>query len=240
MYCSTNFRPEDLDVKIDGDQLIVTASQDVAGAGQSRSRVFEQKFSLPSGVRPEDIQSSLTREGTLVITANRVDKQPSNNKSSVEDVQNEFDKTMNPQSWEQNQVTPSKQNHRSERNPFHFNTGLLSPVSSASGLSKIEHDDKTYKIHVDVKNFSPEDLVIKTVDDCVIVEANHEEKTNDGRTYSNKSFSQSFNLPWGTDPESVTSALSKDGVLTISAPITNANSNNSLKYSELELDCDTR
>ena len=35
-------RPEDLDVKIDGQQLCVTASQDVGAGG--RRRVFEQRW----------------------------------------------------------------------------------------------------------------------------------------------------------------------------------------------------
>ena len=86
-------------------------------------------------------------------------------------------------------------------------------------MSRVECDADTYRILVNVQQFRPEDLVIKTVDDCVIVEANHEAKTPDGRSYSNKSFSQSFNLPRGMDPESVTSALSKEGVLIISAPL---------------------
>lgn len=37
------FRPEDLDVKIDGQQLCVTASQDVGEGGGGRTRVFEQR-----------------------------------------------------------------------------------------------------------------------------------------------------------------------------------------------------
>ena len=65
-------RPEDLDVKIDGQELCVTANQDLdsaPGHGHSRSRVFEQKFTLPLGIKPSDVQSSLTRTGKLIITA---------------------------------------------------------------------------------------------------------------------------------------------------------------------------
>ena len=40
------FRPEDLDVKIDGQQLCVTASQDVGEGGCGRSRVFEQRSAV--------------------------------------------------------------------------------------------------------------------------------------------------------------------------------------------------
>ena len=118
-------------------------------------------------------------------------------------------------------------------NPFHFNQSRLnnSYDTTDNGLSKVVIDDESYKILVNVKNFNPEDLVIKTVDDCVVVEANHEDKTVDGKNYSSQCFSQSFNLPHGINPESVTSALSKDGILTISAPLNQAMKN--IGYSNL-------
>ena len=225
-----DYKPEDLDVKIDGNELCVTASQDVkdAASGHSRQRVFEQKFSLPSGVKPEQVQSSLTRDGKLVITAPRTDIQ--NNILS----QQEHSSGQGSQDYSQGRL--QEDDYASiplEREltvrPFPFNNTRdqhLVPSSDNSpinyhynnGLSKVECDGQNYKILVNVQNFHPEDLVIRTVDDCVIVEANNEEKTTDGRSFSNKSFSQSFNLPKDINPESVTSALSKDGVLTISAP----------------------
>ena len=36
------------------------------------SKQFEQRFSLPSGVKPESIVSSLAKDGTLKVTAPRV------------------------------------------------------------------------------------------------------------------------------------------------------------------------
>ena len=46
----SEYSPEDLDVKVEGGNLIITAKQEVKeGPGASRSRVFEQKFSLPPG-----------------------------------------------------------------------------------------------------------------------------------------------------------------------------------------------
>ncbi len=76
-----------------------------------------------------------------------------------------------------------------------------------------------YKIFVNVQNFKPEELVIKTVGNTVHVEAKHEEKTSDGASFSSRNFSQSFSLPKEINPESVVSSLSKDGKLTIEAPL---------------------
>ena len=79
-----------------------------------------------------------------------------------------------------------------------------------------------YKIDINVQQFKPEELVIKTVGQTVQVEAKHEEKTSDGASYSTRNFSQSFTLPRGVDPESVASSLSRDGKLTIQAPMPKA------------------
>ena len=79
-----------------------------------------------------------------------------------------------------------------------------------------------YKIEIDVQNFKPEDLVIKTVGQTIQVEAKHEEKTSDGMSVSSRNFSQSFTLPREVNPESVASSLSRDGKLTIEAPLPKA------------------
>ena len=206
----------------------MTASQDVGGGGGGRSRVLEQKFSLPSGVRPGDVQSSLTRDGTLVITAVREQQQPAKRNGDSRDASNyalledKLDQVLNPEHWKDEKSCQDASNgedyDRIQPDQPLVQISRNVPPSEDS-VSRVECDADTYRILVNVQQFRPEDLVIKTVDDCVIVEANHEAKTQDGRSYSNKSFSQSFNLPRGMDPESVTSALSKEGVLIISAPL---------------------
>lgn len=96
---------------------------------------------------------------------------------------------------------------------------MFAANSEQNGVSRVQYDDDTYKILVNVENYKPEELVIKTIDNTVHVEATHQEKTSDGRSYSTKSFNQSFTLPRGVNPDLVSSALSKEGVLTISAPL---------------------
>merc|ERR1712117_671333 len=95
----TSYRPEDLDVKVEGNSIIITAKQEIQEPGGTRTRVFEQKFSLPSGVKAELVKSSLTREGVLMITApkgNVAAKQ-----SYTESVENKMDKVLDPNSWEE-------------------------------------------------------------------------------------------------------------------------------------------
>ena len=42
-------------------------------------------------------------------------------------------------------------------------------ANSESGVSRVEYDNDNYKIHVNVKDFLPEELVVKTVDNTVKV-----------------------------------------------------------------------
>merc|ERR1719206_1405874 len=85
-----DYKPEDLDVKVEGNTIIITAKQELQESGGTRTRVFEQKFSLPSGVQAELVRSSLSREGVLTITAPR--GKAAAQQSYTETVENKMDK----------------------------------------------------------------------------------------------------------------------------------------------------
>ncbi|XP_069157954.1 uncharacterized protein [Procambarus clarkii] len=82
-------------------------------------------------------------------------------------------------------------------------------------VSCTEEDDK-YKMMVDVKDFKPEDINVKIVDDTVVVEGKIEKK--EGNAVSTQMFTRRFILPPSINLNGVSSALSRDGVLTINAP----------------------
>ena len=86
MYCILYCSPSGLDVKVEGDEVIVTASQSV----KDKSRVFQQRFGLPAGIRPQQVQSSLSRDGVLVITAEREE----------EEVEEKMNQVLSPSAWE--------------------------------------------------------------------------------------------------------------------------------------------
>ena len=173
---------------MEGTELIVTASRDV----EDRSRVLQQRFTLPRGVRPEQVTSSLTAEGLLIITANR-DQQEVKEVKEVEETPGDR-RGRGTQSVEQLQPPPGE------------------GENSGGGVFCEENQ---YKIRVNVGPIKPGDLVIKTVADSVIVELSQE----DDRTGSRQTFSQAFKLPGNVRPETVTSTLSGEGILTISAPL---------------------
>ena len=92
----------------------------------------------------------------------------------------------------------------------HFDDQSLFATDNAQNeISQVGIVDDTYKIMVNVQNYDPEELVIRKVNNTVKVEAKHDEKASNGHSYSTQSFNQSFSLPAGVDPETVSSALSK-------------------------------
>merc|ERR1711892_1036123 len=164
----TCYSPEDLDVKVEGNSIIITAKQEIQEAGGTRTRVFEQKFSLPSGVKAELVKSSLTREGVLMITA------PKGNvaakESNTETVENKMDKVLDPNSWEDERRKASAFDGGRSRSLFdRDDRSLFAANSEQNGISRVQYDDDSYKILVNVEKFKPEELVIKTVDNAVIV-----------------------------------------------------------------------
>merc|ERR1711971_550918 len=206
-----HFKPEELDVKVDGTTIIIIAKQEVKESGATRKRVYEQKYTLPNGVQADRVTSTIYSDGVLTINAPKGRTAASSMNQTIEQ---KMDRILSPSSWTDHTNLNSNRSLVDKDDLFGDN----------SGLSRTFIDGDLYKIEIDVQNFKPEDLVIKTVGQTVQVEAKHEEKTSDGASFSSRNFSQSFTLPREVNPESVASSLSKDGKLTIEAPLPKAKS----------------
>jgi hypothetical protein len=87
--------------------------QEQKESGGTRTRVFEQKFTLPSGVRAEKVTSSY-KDGNLIITAPRANSISSSSpppplthhrgagERSASDVEARMDRVLSPATWEDN------------------------------------------------------------------------------------------------------------------------------------------
>lgn len=74
-----------------------------------------------------------------------------------------------------------------------------------------------WQVILDVQQFSPEEITVKTVGNQIIVEAKHEER-QDEHGFISRHFVRRYVLPASHDVINITSSLSSDGVLTITAP----------------------
>ncbi|XP_043229276.1 heat shock protein beta-1-like isoform X1 [Amphibalanus amphitrite] len=95
--------------------------------------------------------------------------------------------------------------------PHNWIESLNSPLVQEDG------DKKHLKLRFDVSQYKPEEIVVKTVDNKLLVHAKHEEKSDSRSVY--REYNREFLLPQGSNPEMIKSSLSKDGVLTVEAPL---------------------
>jgi len=100
-------------------------------------------------------------------------------------------------------------------------TGYLRPwrhlARQQSGVSNVVNDKDKFQVNLDVQQFKPEEISVKTVDNTVVVEGKHEEK-QDEHGYISRQFSRRYVLPAGVDKDKVECKLSSDGVLSVSVP----------------------
>uniref|UniRef100_A0A0A9ZAB5 Protein lethal(2)essential for life n=1 Tax=Lygus hesperus TaxID=30085 RepID=A0A0A9ZAB5_LYGHE len=86
-----------------------------------------------------------------------------------------------------------------------------------SGTSNISSDSEKVQVVLDVQQFTPNEITVRVLDDTVVVEGKHDEKM-DEHGFISRHFIRKYVLPKDAVMSDVSSALSSDGVLTITAP----------------------
>ncbi|XP_014270802.1 alpha-crystallin A chain [Halyomorpha halys] len=98
--------------------------------------------------------------------------------------------------------------------------GYLRPWRSMaigdSGISTIASDKTEFKVNLDVQQFKPEELKVKVVEDYLVIEGKHEERS-DEHGFISRQFTRRYKIPQNVDQEAIESNLSSDGVLTLKA-----------------------
>ncbi|XP_066154818.1 protein lethal(2)essential for life-like isoform X2 [Euwallacea fornicatus] len=105
----------------------------------------------------------------------------------------------------------------------YLNRNYVRPWTSSNVLqrqesgSTIQQDKDKFQVILDVQQFSPAEITVKTSGNSIIVEGKHEEK-QDEHGYISRHFVRRYVLPTEHDIEGVVSSLSSDGILTVTAP----------------------
>ena len=70
---TSQYRPDELKVSVSGGSITVEGKHEEKAEDGTKmvSRQFVRKYSLPPGAKPEDVNSNLSSDGVLVITANK-------------------------------------------------------------------------------------------------------------------------------------------------------------------------
>jgi HSP20 family molecular chaperone IbpA len=77
--------------------------------------------------------------------------------------------------------------------------------------------DGHFQVCIDVHQFSPKEIHVRTLGNLIIVEADHEERS-EGSGFIERHFVRKYTLPEQYDTEHILSTLSSDGVLTVKSP----------------------
>ncbi|GFU34421.1 alpha-crystallin A chain [Nephila pilipes] len=86
-----------------------------------------------------------------------------------------------------------------------------------SGKSEIKNENDKFQIALNVKQFKPEEIEVKVVDNYVEIHGKHEEKS-DKNGFVAREFTRRYMLPKACDGDTVNCSLSPDGMLKILAP----------------------
>ncbi|KAK2881188.1 hypothetical protein Q8A67_018456 [Cirrhinus molitorella] len=78
-------------------------------------------------------------------------------------------------------------------------------------------DRDRFIINLDVKHFSPEELMVKINDDFIEIHGKHNERQDEHGSVA-REFYRKYKISGGVDPGAIAASLSADGVLTISTP----------------------
>uniref|UniRef100_A0A2A4JH73 SHSP domain-containing protein n=1 Tax=Heliothis virescens TaxID=7102 RepID=A0A2A4JH73_HELVI len=81
----------------------------------------------------------------------------------------------------------------------------------------VKKEDDKYELCIQVKDYAPEEISVRTADGFIVVEGKHEEKQDD-YGYIARQFMRRFQVPEGCRIEGVQSRLTADGLLIITVP----------------------
>lgn len=100
-----------------------------------------------------------------------------------------------------------------------YNDFFRSPVYELIDETKF-NPKEDFQVSLDVHHFAPNEITVKIADNSILVEAKHEERSDDDQeSYVSRHFTRRYVLPENYNINDVVSTLSSDGILTVKAPL---------------------
>ncbi|MFH4973484.1 hypothetical protein AB6A40_000193 [Gnathostoma spinigerum] len=84
-------------------------------------------------------------------------------------------------------------------------------------IGKIVNDEKMFAVEVDTMHFDPEELSVHVTGHELLIEGNHDEKTDKHGTVK-RSFTRRYTLPDDVFVDGVETSINEKGILSVRAP----------------------
>ncbi|XP_055385363.1 heat shock protein 27-like [Condylostylus longicornis] len=103
-------------------------------------------------------------------------------------------------------------------NPFPTFSGMRVAENNSNNMETQAIVDKDgFKLSIDVQQFEPNEVTVKTVGNTVVIEGKHEERPDENGLIS-RQFIRKYTVPENCNIKDLISTLSSDGILTVKAP----------------------
>lgn len=102
--------------------------------------------------------------------------------------------------------------------PTRYNVFRVPSSLRWEGEQNLTNPKDGFQVALNVQNFEPHEVTVKVIDNSIIVEAKHEERSDGDESYVSRHFSRRYVLPDEYNINDVVSTLSSDGILTVKAP----------------------
>ncbi|CAJ0596995.1 unnamed protein product [Cylicocyclus nassatus] len=234
----SQFRPEELNVHLDGRELTVEGKQEHRGDNSYLQRSFIRKWTLPESVNLEAVRTELSDRGlpeSCQEADNFEDVQRIRPQSACMYIWNrilntslvlfeEAAKSKKMSYWHMHQLMDRIMDDymravgtRDDRGivPYWPNVGR-SILEDANQAHQVVNDDEKFAVSIDVSQFKPEELKVNLRERVVTVEGKQECK--DEHSFMARSFVRSWTLPDDVNVEELHSELNDRGQLIIEAP----------------------
>lgn len=255
-----DYQPEEVNVKMDGDRIIVHAQHQEKDGTKSVSREFSREVNIPREVDPLLLQCTISSDGVLSVeaplptpeypqsienprTTHRIIPQSSPHVSSTPPRNTPPPGTGQPPSTHTSSFTtfmkgtapPYSTGTAPPYSPVQSSVVNSSPKqysqqSSMSSVTSSKYDtrnstdsqpapsesEKKFRVEVDIEDFNPEELSVKTIDKKLVISASRMERI--GSRTSTKELNREFHLPDTVDPMAVKAFFSDTGKMIIEAP----------------------
>ncbi|XP_033751349.1 major egg antigen-like [Pecten maximus] len=207
----SEFRPEEIQVRVQDNKIAVSAKHEEKSTSSSVSKEYSRQVDIPSNVDQDKLQCILSKDGILSIEGPV--RGQILGKETVLPIQHAVS-TGSPTTNGTNGMscTPSPNNQIAIARPLEVSTNTVKNpiITEPDGTRKL-------RLSVDVGEFKPEEIVVKTDKKKLIVHAEHEEKLT-GRTM-HKEFNKEYELPDSVDQTAISAYIGEEGKLYIEAPL---------------------